>query len=299
MTAFTLAHLTDPHLSPMPEPGWRELLGKRVTGYLNWRCKRGALHRRAVLDALVADLRAQAPDHIALTGDLVNIALAAEFAPARAWLESLGAPDRVTLVPGNHDVYTRATRGEHARAWSPYLLGDGASGAPRFPFLRRRGPLALIGLSSALPTPPFFATGRLGDAQRAALDEMLARLAREPVFRVVLTHHPIAATPGDWRKRLTDGPELLEILRRRGADLVLHGHDHRDTTTWIDGPERPIPAIQAPSASAIDDGKHDPAAYHIFRVEALSDAWSCEMITRGFVRGDASRVTELRRIKLI
>ncbi len=48
-----------------------------------------------------------------------------------------------------------------------------------------------------------------------------------------------------------------------------------------------------------DDGTHDPAAYHIFRVEALSDAWSCEMITRGFVRGGASRVTELRRIKLI
>jgi 3',5'-cyclic AMP phosphodiesterase CpdA len=299
MAVFTLAHLTDPHLSPMPEPGWRELLGKRVTGYINWRRKRGALHQRPVLDALVADLRAQAPDHIAVTGDLVNIALAAEFAPARAWLENLGAPDRVTIVPGNHDVYVHATKGDHARAWAPYLMGDGASGAPRFPFPRRRGPLALVGLSSALPTPPFFATGRLGDDQRAALDEMLARLAREPVFRVVLVHHPLASAPGDWHKRLTDGPELIELLRRRGADLVLHGHDHRDATMWIDGPKRPIPAIGAPSASAIDDGRHDPAAYHLFRVESAGEAWTCEMITRGFARGDAARVTELRRMKLI
>ena len=58
-----------------------------------------------MLDALVEDLQAQRPDHIAVTGDLVNISLVAEFAPARAWLESVGTPDHVTVVPGNHDAY--------------------------------------------------------------------------------------------------------------------------------------------------------------------------------------------------
>ena len=100
MTAFTLAHLSDPHLPPLPEARWRDLAGKRALGYLNWTRNRHKIHRREVLDALVSDMQTQTPDHIAITGDLVNLALEAEFAPARAWLESIGASDRVTVVPG-------------------------------------------------------------------------------------------------------------------------------------------------------------------------------------------------------
>src|SRR3954454_22503963 len=114
MAAFTLAHLSDPHLAPLPAPSLRELVGKRVTGYLHWTRTRHKIHRREVLDALVADLRAQRPDHIAVTGDLVNIALEAEFAPARAWLQSVGAPELVTAIPGNHDAYARDTQGRSA-----------------------------------------------------------------------------------------------------------------------------------------------------------------------------------------
>ena len=110
MAAFTLAHLSDPHLAPLPAPRLRELAGKRALGYLNWTRNAHKIHRREVLDALVADMRAQRPDHIAVTGDLVNIALEAEFAPARAWLESVGTPEHVTVVPGNHDAYVRATQ---------------------------------------------------------------------------------------------------------------------------------------------------------------------------------------------
>jgi 3',5'-cyclic AMP phosphodiesterase CpdA len=110
MTPFTLAHLSDPHLAPLPKPRLIELAGKRALGYVNWTRNRHKYQRREVLDALVADMRAQAPDHIAVTGDLVNLALEAEFAPALAWLESVGPPDRVTAIPGNHDAYVSATR---------------------------------------------------------------------------------------------------------------------------------------------------------------------------------------------
>src|ERR1700693_5994527 len=127
MAAFTLAHLSDPHLPPLPAARLRDLAGKRVLGYLNWKRNRRKFHRRDVLDALVSDIRAQAPDHIAVTGDLVNLALEAEFAPARAWLESVGAPDRVTVIPGNHDAYVRATQHRFAETWRSYLSGDDAS----------------------------------------------------------------------------------------------------------------------------------------------------------------------------
>ena len=88
--AFTLAHLSDPHLPPLPAARLRDLASKRALGYLNWTRNRHKYHRREVLDALVADIQAQQPDHIAVTGDLVNLALEAEFAPSRAWLESVG-----------------------------------------------------------------------------------------------------------------------------------------------------------------------------------------------------------------
>ena len=118
MSSFTLAHLSDPHLPPMPAARLRDLAGKRALGYLNWIRNRHKYHRRDVLDAIVSDMQAQAPDHIAVTGDLVNIALEAEFEPSRTWLESIGPPGRVSVVPGNHDAYVRATSNRFAQAWA-------------------------------------------------------------------------------------------------------------------------------------------------------------------------------------
>ena len=117
MAAFTLAHLSDPHIPPLPRPRPGELMGKRVLGYLNWTRNRRKFHRRDVLDALVSDMKTQTPDHIAVTGDLVNLALEAEFMPARTWLEGVGPSDRVTVIPGNHDAYVRATRHRFAEVW--------------------------------------------------------------------------------------------------------------------------------------------------------------------------------------
>src|SRR5665213_1123310 len=221
MAAFTLAHLSDPHLPPLPAARLRDLASKRALGYLNWKRNRHKFHRRDVLDTLVSDIRSQAPDHIAVTGDLVNLALEAEFAPARAWLESVGASDRVTVVPGNHDAYVRATQHRFAETLGHYLNDDGApdTGAP-FPFLRRRGPLALIGVSSAVPTAPLMATGRLGHAQFDALERILARLSTEQAFRVLLIHHPLRST--SRAKRLIDSDRLLGLLNRHGVELILH-----------------------------------------------------------------------------
>ncbi len=296
MAALTLAHLSDPHLAPLPAPSLRELIGKRVTGYLHWTRTRHKIHRREVLNALVADLRAQRPDHIAVTGDLVNIALEAEFAPARAWLQSVGTPEHVTVVPGNHDAYAGATQGRFAEIWRDYLRGDGALTADpiTFPFVRRRGPLALIGVSSAVPTLPLMATGWLGPAQLDALDRVLSRLSTEPVFRVLLIHHPLRSD--SRHKRLTDSDELLLLLKRHGVELILHGHDHIHSTMWFDGPRGRIPAIGVPSASAVAHGHYPAAAYNLFAIERDGDAWRCEQTVRGF--GDDVRIHELRREQL-
>jgi 3',5'-cyclic AMP phosphodiesterase CpdA len=281
MPAFVLAHLSDPHLPPLPVLSLREFTGKRALGYLNWRRNRAAIHRRDVLDTLVADIQARHPDHIAVTGDLVNLALEAEFAPARAWLQSVGTPDHVTLVPGNHDAYVRATQHHFAESFADFMRGDAgvAGNAVSVPFLRRRGPLALIGISTAVPTAPLMATGRLGPAQLAALDRMLTELSAEQAFRVLLVHHPLRSNAR--HKRLTDSAALLALLKRHGVELILHGHDHVHSTMWFDGPRGRIPAIGVPSASSIAHGRYPAAAYNLFSIKREGDGWRCDHGVRG------------------
>ena len=291
--AFRLAHLSDPHLPPLPPPRLGELAGKRALGFLNWARNRHKYHRREVLDALLADLQAQSPDHIAVTGDLVNLALEAEFAPALNWLESLGPAQRVSVVPGNHDTYVKTTAHRHSEVWSSYLGGDDARQG--FPALRRRGDVALICMSSAVPTAPFMATGRLGATQLQATARLLDQLSAERLFRVLLVHHPLRST--SRYKRLTDSAGLLALIRQYGVELILHGHDHVHSTVWFEGPQQEIPAIGVPSASALAHGDHPAAAYNLFDIERDGEGWRCEQVIRGM--DGAMQVREIARTRLI
>ena len=340
---FVLAHLSDPHLAPLPRPSAGELASKRLTGYLNWLRKRRAIHRSDALAAIVRDLRRERPDHIAVTGDLVNIALPAEIENARRWLDELGAPADVTLVPGNHDAYVGAADALRERHWAPYMAGDAAEGAassphsaqhgavspsPRvrgegrgegasphagaleaqtrgqapspgaqeradlsphagrgvrigkaFPFLRVRGPVALVGVSTAVPTPPFMATGMLGAPQIARMTALLAGAAAQ--FRVVLIHHPPHVAPKSRIKRLVDAAAFRDAIAAVGAELVIHGHDHVRSLAWIDGPRGRVPVIGVPSASAAFGMDHDAAGYNLYRVDGRAGDWTCEVERRG------------------
>ena len=291
---FVLAHFSDPHLGPMPQARMRELSGKRALGYINWHRRRKIVHRTDILDLLVHDLKSQSPDHIALTGDLVNLALPAEFVPARGWLARVGEPEQLSFVPGNHDLYVRTAMHDPQTHWGDYMRGDAGES---FPFLRRRGPILLIGLSSAIPTAPFMATGKVGAEQLARLDDLLARVSTD-AFRVVLIHHPPLRSRGDRFKRLIDSEALRDILRRHGAELVLHGHDHVHSVKFLDCDRGRIPVVGVPSASTLGGEASDPAASHLYRIEGGPGAWRCEAITRGFRRGGDS-VGEIARRMLI
>ena len=292
---FTLAHLSDPHLGPIPTPQLAEIINKRGLGLINWYRKRHRHHRREVLDAIVRDMHAQAPGHIAVTGDLVNISLDQEFANAARWLDQVGTPQNVTLVPGNHDAYIRRVAGHAARHWGEYMRGDDGA---EFPFVRRRGPVAIIALTTSLPTGPFIATGRLGPDQLARFAEILITLAREPVFRVVLIHHPPIPNRGHYMKRLIDGPIFRALLAEHGAELLLHGHNHEQQLRWLDGPRGRIPAVGVPSASAVISDHDEPAAYNIYRIAGGPGAWQCDMVSRG-LRAGHNGVVDLTRHTLI
>ena len=186
--SFTIAHITDPHLSPAPPPLGSEFRLKRFMGYVNWKRGREGLNDMAMLDRLVADLRAERPDHVAVTGDLVNIAMPAEFRRAAEWMATLGAPGDVSFVPGNHDAYVRSAMPMLARTFAPWTTGD--DGRADFPYLRVRGDIAIIGLTSGQPTGPLMASGKLGRAQIEACAALLDETGGRNLARVVLIHHP-------------------------------------------------------------------------------------------------------------
>jgi 3',5'-cyclic AMP phosphodiesterase CpdA len=250
MSRLDLAHLTDIHLGPLPQARVTELLGKRAFGYLSWHRRRHRVHRLEVLDALACDLTADPPDHIAVTGDLVNIALPPEFEQAARWLEATAPPDRLTLVPGNHDAYAgRSYRAGWSR-WHAYMQGDDAALAGQFPFLREVAPgIVLVGLSSAVPSGVGFATGQLGPAQLEALDGLLADLGARGHCRILLLHHPPLGPMIRRRRGLRDEAALRAVIRRRGAELILSGHEHVFLMGDMPGPEGPVPVLVAPSAS--------------------------------------------------
>jgi 3',5'-cyclic AMP phosphodiesterase CpdA len=274
---FTLAHLSDPHLSPMPTPTRRELVGKRITGYWNWRRKRRFVHDPAVLRRLIGDLKTTATEHIALTGDFVNIALPEEFENLRKWLPGLGPQYDLTVIPGNHDIYVPGALEMMQDACAASMRGDDDS--PAFPFVRRRGDVALIALNTGVPTPPLIATGRLGETQLSRLSRLLVALKAENLFRAILIHHPPQSEAARY-KRLTDAPAFLRVIAEHGAELIMHGHDHIHQLHWLAGPDGHVPAIGVPSASGAPGMAKDAAGYNLYRIERGNAGWRCEMEMR-------------------
>ncbi len=298
---FLLAHLSDVHLAPMPRLPLGQLNLKRALGAANWYRHRRHVHDRDVLDAIIADMKAQKPDHVAVTGDLVNLGLPGEHAAALPWLEALGSPEHVTVVPGNHDAYVRLRRDLGHHRWRAYMQGDPAPDARQavrqdanaatdfptvFPFVRRRGPLALIGLGSGVPTRPFESAGHLGEPQIEALRGRLAQAGQEGFVRAVLIHHPPHRYTQEWRTGLKDAGPLEEVLREAGAEMVLHGHFHRAQLRWVEGTANRVPILGVPSASAALRHKGaDLAGYSLYAVTRLTGGgnpgFRIEMVRRG------------------
>jgi 3',5'-cyclic AMP phosphodiesterase CpdA len=300
---FTLAHLSDIHLSPMPRAKRRHLMSKRIFGYVHWHRGRKFVHRREILNLLTHDIVQQKPDHIAVTGDLCNLGLPEEFIRAAEWLRHLGPPDKVTAIPGNHDAYVRLHPDHGTGHWEPYMEANKAGEAlfptppTGFPFVRRFGDVGLVGLSSAIPTMPLIAAGKLGASQRGHLAGVLDALGRKGLFRVVLIHHPPLPGQAGWRRGLRDARKLCAILREHGAELVLHGHDHAQTVHELETASGPTIVIGVPSASEAVEGRVPAARYNEYSIGRVDGGWRIEMVGRSVV-GGPQHVWECERLVL-
>jgi len=296
---FVLAHLSDPHISNMKVIRIRDLLNKRLYGYLRWKLHRGTEHHGTVLSALMDDLRHHRPDHVAVTGDLTHLSLPAEFQNVGKWLQSIGSPHQVTVIPGNHDAYVHTEWIQTHAHWTDYMLSDnapapsGSSGVYRiFPSWRVRGPVAIIGVCTAHPSAPYLAVGSIGWYQLQKLEKIMDQATRQKLFRVILIHHPPAAGTVSWRKRLTDAAKFRALLKQYGADLILHGHAHRTVRNHLPVPCGNVQVVGAPSASAIGRNHQRMARYYIYRITSATGSWNVGLTIRVYSPAEKVFITE-------
>ncbi|GGE39917.1 metallophosphatase [Agaricicola taiwanensis] len=260
------------------------MAGKRVLGFTNFQLLRRRKNRGGLIEALVADVLEQKPDHTAVTGDLVNIALPGEFEVAKLFLESMGAPADVSFVPGNHDAYVKAIIGEPERLWGGYMRGDEGltDNDHNFPYVRLRGNIAFVGVSSAVPTGPFSASGKLGREQTERLATTLKSLDGRGLFRILMIHHPPNAFGVARVRRLTDIRRVADAILEGGAELIIHGHDHKLERTEMVGNGHRIPVMGGPSCAG---------GYLVYDIEGGPGAWTCRAALRSRSTDGAFKVT--------
>lgn len=271
----TLAHITDLHLPLHGRLRKGELVSKRAFSALNWARKRRRTHVVEVAVALTDDIASYKPDHVAVTGDTVNFGLPREFDAGAAWMDRLGAPSDVSFVPGNHEAILKGVEAKRDSAFARFTTGD--DGTIGYPWLRQRGDVALIGVSTSVSTPPFFAQGRVGPVQLAALKDVLK--ATEGLCRIILIHHPPSG-PCKPRKRLLDAEAFRDVVAACGAELILHGHNHKALLSWIDTKNGRTPVVGAPSASIGHGWRDHPAEWRLFEIDKGADGFDITMRRR-------------------
>jgi 3',5'-cyclic AMP phosphodiesterase CpdA len=279
-----IAHVSDVHLLSLENTHLLDFANKRWTGGVNLALNRGRHYQTAVFDALVDDVNALGIEEVACTGDVTNLAFESEFRFARERFGRFArGPAHVTCIPGNHDTYVASAAGAFERIFADYCSSDAglAAGAP-WPLVRVRGDLAIVGLSTSEASPWFLAYGTIGGAQLERFERALGDPRLQGKFRLVLVHHPPAGPyTRKWTRHLRDHEAFARVLARTGADLVLHGHEHRDLSAELAGPggaRIPVRGIQSgsydPGAEALAKsgkaGAHAEshrARYRIFTVE--------------------------------
>ena len=284
-----IAHCSDLHLLSLVGVRILDFANKRWIGGLNLLSNRGRSYHTSAFEAMIDDFNAafQAGDldHIICTGDITNLAMQQEFRFARDLFDRIElGPEQITVLPGNHDAYIARGNQYFSEIFSEYHQPDpewhaGSSGKRRdhaqaWPVVRIRGPVAIIALSTSLQTPWFTAYGRLDDGQLERLGAILDDPRLSDKLRLVAIHHPPAGRRAANRVRgLRDHGRFAEVIAAHGAELIIHGHEHRDMHNQLAGPDDTrIDVLGVPSGTYEGHHTDRTASYRIFEIADPSES---------------------------
>ncbi|HFB2048521.1 MAG: metallophosphoesterase [Hyphomicrobiaceae bacterium] len=303
---FRLAHLSDLHLGPIPTFWPWHWNFKRMLGFTNWMHRRRHMHYPEFADLILDDIKTQNIDHIAISGDLINIGIPLEYRRALVWLKRAGSFSRVSVVPGNHDLYSQLWYDPGIGHWSQYMTSTihdhvydtrTCKASNYFPFVRRWRNIALIGINSAILTNIGSAFGAIGTKQLLLLKAILEDLQQRCVYRIIMLHHPPFVEKSTPYRNLRDAKQLINLLMTVGVELVIHGHEHKHSLAYYYWNQKPFPVIGVPSCSASLISAF-PASYNVYVFTTVENCYQLELIQRQILP-DANSVGEVRRQRLI
>jgi 3',5'-cyclic AMP phosphodiesterase CpdA len=262
----TIAHLTDLHLLEA-DHGRRRGAERWRLRYLSFGRPIDAEQRRRRALAALLEARQSGADHLVLTGDLTEDGTAPQFEVLAAVLAESGwPPARVTLAPGNHDVYAGGDAWEHA------LCG------PLRPFAATSGPgttvalpgVVLAAVSTAILQPVTRSAGAIATRALAQVAQLAAETRRSGDALVLAQHHPPRCHPvgaWQWLDGLLNSAEQMALLHEHDHIHVLHGHTHREADT----PVRAGAPARMFCAQALVDGHTPLRLYHVRHGRLLSE----------------------------
>jgi 3',5'-cyclic-AMP phosphodiesterase len=234
-------------------------------------------HSARLAKGLLSALKDAAVDHLVVTGDLTLSSEASEFERAAELLRPWAEKGKLTVVPGNHDVWT----GESARS-GRFLRSSGPDGrgmrraASPYPLAVSLSPdVVLIALDSARHgDKPYETPGRLGGTQLAAAREMVREHAKEGRAVLLALHHhlvlPPERIPSDARVArmpLADADKVVRLVAEMRVAAVLHGHRHCAFRVDLPGASGPTPVLCAGSASRVADEPVRRARAYLYEVD--------------------------------
>ncbi len=218
-----IAHLSDVHLlaegEPLRIPMRMASVGRTIDP---------AGRRRKLAEAFAA-ARAGGADHVIVSGDLTEYGTRAQFELfAEVAHESGISPEKMTIIPGNHDRYDDERSFRDALGGPLAAFAENAPGAPG----------KLVDLESAVVFPidvtkfqnVIDSSGYVRDDDALALARRLAdpEIGKKVVILVV--HHPPFRHPNAaWHRinGLLRQERVLELVAERENVHLVHGHLHR------------------------------------------------------------------------
>ena len=275
-----ISHISDLHIPITKSPKYSELFNKRIIGYINHHSKRKNLHKKENLKLVIEDIHSKKTKHTLITGDLVNLSLESEFINASNFLNESFPQNNYSIVPGNHDAYVKI---DYKKSLRHFEVGQDkinlqTSNSP-FPFLKIIDRIAIIGFSTAIQSPPFMCWGKISKEQIELFDQLLDSIDQNDYFKIIMLHHPLHQFGWMNMKGLLNKDNIVDKILNRGANLIIHGHLHREVINFIEYNKTSIPCIGAPSSSRIIDGALSYLQYHIRKID---DTWTLKVYRRNY-----------------
>jgi 3',5'-cyclic AMP phosphodiesterase CpdA len=265
-TIVRVGHISDLHVSDRSR--------YPRNGFAARDCDRHSVRlAKGLLDAL----REVDVDHLVVTGDLTFSGETREFERAADLLRPFAEAGKLTVVPGNHDVWTEDAV-ETARFLR--LIGPDGRGMrkaqPSYPHVVPLGDDAvLVALDSArYGEDPWTTPGRLGTEQLRAAREIAREHAKLGRAIVLAFHHhvvlPPERVPSDMhvaRMPLGDADQVVRLVAEVPIAAVLHGHRHTAFRLDLPGASGATPVLCAGSASRVADEPVRRARAYVYELD--------------------------------